>query len=96
MAFMSRCLAEQFDDFLAYLDKFCALFGEHLRGHALLFTNQTQKQMLSSNMGVAKLQRFTQAKLKYPLGALNEGDRPRGPTKPRADNLFYLAANAFQ
>lgn len=54
VAFTPWCAAEQFDDFIAHLVNFCAVVGEHLGGDAFLFADQTEKEVLGPDVGVAE------------------------------------------
>ena len=87
---------QQLDHLLAHPGQLSAQLDQHLGGNALALTDQTEQNVLGTDVVVAELQRLAQAQLQDLLGTRGERDVPGRGLLALADDLLDLAADALQ
>ena len=87
---------QQLDDLLADPAEVGAELDEHLGRHAFAFTDQTEEDVLGTDVVVAELQRLAEAQLEDLLGPRGEGDVAAGRRTALTDDLLDLVADRFE
>src|SRR6185312_5368193 len=87
---------EQLDDLLPDPVKVGAELNQHLGGHAFAFTDESEQDVLGSDVVVAELERLTQGQLEDLLGPGGEGDVAGGGLLALADDLLHLLTHGSQ
>ena len=91
-----RVPVQQQGDLLAHPVQVGPQPHQHLRGHPVTLTDQAEQDVLSADVGVAELFRFTQRQLQHLLGPGRERDVPRRRLLPPADDLLDMLPYGIQ
>src|SRR4051794_16239630 len=87
---------QELDDLLADPREVGAELDEHLRGDAFSLTDESEEDVLGSDVVVSELQRLAQRQLEDLLGARGERDVTRRRGAAVTDDLFDLCAHGFE
>ena len=87
--------AEQLQDLISHPIEVGAKLYQNLGRNAFTFPNQAEQDVLSTDVGMIDLERFTQTQFQYFFCSRREWDVSTWGLLPMANDLFNLLPDSF-